>query len=561
MGIDDEKLKEILIRENYVTKEDVAKAEAQTGKEGIALVAYLLREEILNKDLLGQAVSEYFKVPYADLNSNMPSKEQILKVPEKIAREYRVVLFKESDSDTTIATDDPVREGLSDMLTKEFKTKCTIAYSLTEDIEAAFMQYAKTLETRFQKIIESSGRVAPEILDEIFADAIQLRASDIHFEPRTKEVEVRFRVDGVLHEAGRIPRDYYENVLNRLKVLAHERIDEHQAAQDGVLRFERDGKSVDMRSSVVPTVDGEKVVLRILSSYVQGLVLGDLGLSAEHEKKIRAAADKPFGMILVTGPTGSGKTTTLYALLKILNGQDVNITTIEDPVEYRMEGVNQIQVNPQTSLTFAEGLRSIVRQDPDIILVGEIRDNETAEIAVNAALTGHLLLSTFHANDAPTSIPRLLDMKIEPFLLSSTLVVVVAQRLIRKVCESCRVSLPISDPVWAESMKKSAVHLVGTKTLYHGKGCPACGGTGFKGRIGIFEFVEVTPELQQLILKNPSTREIWDLARSQGAVSLYEDGIEKVKAGVTTIDELLRVAEPPSEHVALPVNEKKYERF
>ena len=540
-------LKKALLAGNYVTEDDLKKAEEKASSNHVPLRMYLVEQGILNKDLLGQAIAESYKVPYADLNSDQPEKEQILKVPENIAREYRIVLFKESEDEVTVATDNPAQEGLTDVLAKGFKMKVTVAYSLSEDIEAVLLKYAKPLETRFQKIIESSERVAPEILDEIFADALALRASDIHFEPRTHEVEVRFRVDGVLHEAGRIPKEFFENILNRLKVLGHQRIDEHRSAQDGVLRFERDGRAVDMRSSIVPTVDGEKVVLRVLTSYVQGLVLSELGLSAEHEKIIRAAAEKPFGMILVTGPTGSGKTTTLYALLKILNQPDVNITTIEDPVEYKMEQVNQIQVNPDTKLTFAEGLRSIVRQDPDIILVGEIRDEETADIAVNAALTGHLLLSTFHANDAATAVPRLLDMKIEPFLLSSTLVVVAAQRLVRKTCESCKVSIPTNDPMWAELLKKTKDHLKGVKTLYHGKGCPACSGTGFKGRTGIFEFIVVTPELQELILKHPSSQEVGRLARSQGTESLFEDGIEKVKEGITTLAELMRVAEPPVE--------------
>lgn len=546
-GSETDTLKKVLLEGNYITEAELKKAEAGAKEERMPLAAYITSKDILNKDLLGQAFAEHYDMPYADLNSNPPSKDQLLKIPENIGRKYRIVLFKDGDKKVTIATDKPRHDGLIEALEKAFKRKVTLAYSLPEDIDTAFQKYAKPLETRFQKIIDSSERVAPEILDEIFAEAITLRASDIHFEPRADEVEVRFRIDGVLHETGHIPKTFYENILNRLKVLAHERIDEHQVAQDGVLRFEHEGVVVDMRSSVVPTIDGEKVVLRLLTSNLQGLALPDLGLSAKNEKMIRDAAEKPFGMILVVGPTGSGKTTTLYALLKIFNRPDVNITTIEDPVEYKMQGVNQIQVNPQANLTFAQGLRTIVRQDPDIILVGEIRDKETAEIAVNAALTGHLLLSTFHANDAATAIPRLLDMEIEPFLLSSTLVVVVAQRLARKICESCRVSIAANDPMWSDSMKRARAFFSGTKTLYYGKGCPACNNTGYKGRTGLFEFIVVSSELQELILKNPSAQEIWKLARTQGSTSLFEDGVDKVKAGITTLDELLRVAEPPED--------------
>ena len=393
--------------------------------------------------------------------------------------------------------------------------------------------------------------MAPEIIDEIFADAIGMNASDVHFEPQGEEVIIRFRIDGVLMEAGRIPKEFYENILNRIKVQAHMPIDEHFAAQDGAIRYVKEDNHVDMRVSIVPTLDGEKVVIRVLSQYVKGLNLKDLGLSEKHEQMFIAASNKPFGMIIVSGPTGSGKSTSLYALLKFLNSSEINITSIEDPVEYRLTGVNQIQVNPQTNLTFAKGLKSIVRQDPDVILVGEIRDTETAEIAVNAALSGHLLFSTFHANDAPTTIPRLLDMGIEPFLLSSTLELVIAQRLVRRICENCRLSYTIElDQLQKDFPLVNIEKYFGKEddiTLYKGKGCPNCHGTGFKGRIAIFEFVEISPKIEDLMLKHPSTQEIWELARSEGAVCLFEDGLDKVKSGVTTLDELLRMAEPPAE--------------
>ena len=301
-----------------------------------------------------------------------------------------------------------------------------------------------------------------------------------------------------------------------------------------------------MRVSVIPVLDGEKITIRLLAEYVKGFTFSDLGVSGKDQEVFMSAAKKPFGMILVTGPTGSGKTTTLYALLKMLNNPAVNITTIEDPVEYKIPGVNSIQVNPQTNLTFAKGLRSIVRQDPDIILVGEIRDLETAEIAVNAALTGHLLFSTFHANDAATAIPRLLDMGVEPFLMASTLELVIAQRLVRKICDQCRVSFTPKaeelDKTFPDTKKFFPKSL---PTLYKGKGCKNCGNTGYKGRTAIFEFIEVRGEMRELILKRPSTQEIQELARKNGSLSLFDDGLEKVKNGITTIEELLRVAMPP----------------
>lgn len=546
MHFDDAKLKEILIKENYITEADVTRAEDAKAREGVSLVKFLLKDGVLSKSLLGQAIAEHFGLPFADLASREPAKDQVLALPENFARRFRAVLFEKNDSKIILATDNPESPELRGEAEKIFPNKeIFFAYALPGEVDGIFAYYQKPLETRFSKIIENSNRVAPEILDEIFKDASTFRASDIHFEPRGKEVVVRFRVDGVLHDAGRVPKEYYENILNRIKVQSGLRIDEHFSAQDGSMRHTFGDKFFDLRTSIVPTVEGEKVVLRVLSSYVEGFSLAELGLSERNESILRNAADKPFGMILVTGPTGSGKTTTLYGVLKNLNEPGVNITTIEDPVEYKIPGINQIQTNNETNLTFAQGLRSIVRQDPDIILVGEIRDEETAEIAVNAALTGHLLLSTFHANDSATAIPRLIDMGIEPFLLASTLEVVIAQRLVRKICNGCRYSVSMSRDEIKNQWKSVGDSFPDDHTtLYLGKGCDVCGGTGYKGRTAIFEFIDITPKLEELILKSPSSAEIWQVARAEGAKSLFEDGILKVKSGVTTLEELLRVAPP-----------------
>src|SRR3989338_746961 len=399
MKFDDKTLQRILLKKNYIKQEDIQNADDFTKTSHASFVDYLLQANLITKDLLGQAIAESFEVPYVDLNSTQSTPLQVQKIPEEIAKKYHALVSAEEKKKILVTTDDPEEPKLLPALKKLFPGKnISIAYSLPEDIEANFVHYQKPLETRFSKILEKKGRIAPELLEEIFDDALLYHASDIHFEPRQKDVLVRFRVDGVLYEAGRIPKEYYENILNRIKVQSGLRIDEHFAAQDGSFRYEssslagkKDVSGVDFRVSIIPTTEGEKVVLRVLSAYVQGLSLSDLGLSSAHQELLSQAAAKPFGMILVVGPTGSGKTTTLYALLKIVNSPDVNITTIEDPVEYKVLGVNQIQVNRETNLTFAKGLRSIVRQDPDIILVGEIRDEETADIAVNAALTGHLL--------------------------------------------------------------------------------------------------------------------------------------------------------------------------
>lgn len=549
MNIYDAEVKKVLVDHNYIDQEDMKKAEESEKNGGMKAVDFLLSQELITRDLIGQAISESLFVPYADLNSHQPTREQVLRIPEDVAKKIRIVLFKETKEGVTISTDDPSQKGLGEYIKKIFPEvkKITIAYSLPDDIDSVFVYYKKALETRFASIIKENRKIAPEIIEEIIEDAVTYRASDIHFEPQEEEVLIRFRIDGVLQEAGRIPKEYYENILNRIKIQGHMRTDEHFSAQDGSMRHKGKNGNVDMRISVIPIMDGEKITIRLLSEYVRGFTLSDLGLSQKNQKMLTEAGKKPFGMILVTGPTGSGKTTTLYSLVKTFNTPEKNITTIEDPIEYKIQGVNQIQVNTQTNLTFSEGLRSIVRQDPDIILVGEIRDTETAEIAVNAALTGHLLFSTFHANDAATAVPRLFDMKVEPFLLSSTLELIIAQRLVRKICESCRFSVQLNPKTLKDSFPEVDEYFPEKTMVYRGKGCPICNYTGYKGRTAIFEFIQVTPDIKDLIMKNPSTQDIWTLARSEGAVSLFEDGLEKVKEGVTTIEELVRVSSPPKE--------------
>lgn len=543
--LEDAQLAKLLAQENYISEEDLKGAEEAVKSRRSTYGDYFLSQGLVTHDILGQAVAEYYHIPYADLNSNIPPREIIIRMPEEVAERYHAILIEEKDDVVQVATDDPEKKGLAETMRAVFPDRdVQFSYALTKDIKALFVHYRKALNTRFAKIIENRERIAPEIFEEIIHDAMLFRASDIHFEPERNEVVIRFRIDGIMQEAGRIPKNYYANLLNRIKVMASLPTDEHMSAQDGAVRYEKEDAPLDIRVSVLPTLDGEKVVMRLLAQYVQTFTLSHIGLSSAHQELVEEAARKPFGMILVSGPTGSGKTTTLYTILKRVNSPEINISTIEDPVEYRLAGISQIQVNPKTNLTFAKGLRSIVRQDPDVILVGEIRDRETAEIAVNAALTGHLLFSTFHANDAPTTIPRLLTMGIEPFLLASTLEAIVAQRLVRRICEKCRTGYTLS----LEEVKNFPHvdrYFSDIKTAYRGKGCDLCGGTGYNGRIGIFEFIKMTPELKNLTLKDPSAIEIWKMAREQGSLTLFEDGVEKVRAGVTTIDELYRVAQPP----------------
>ncbi len=540
-------LKSILLKLHYVDEEEMRLAEQFRKQRGGTELEYLMSKEIITKDIIGQAIAEHYGVPYSDLNSYPPSQELLDALPESFAIQNRVILFKRTKDTSTLCTDTPDNPTLLSSARALLPTKkITITYSLAEDIDINLRHYQKPLETRFSKIIAEHKRMAPNLLDEIFDDAVQFRASDIHFEPRENEVVIRFRVDGHLSEAGRISKTIYEQILNRIKVQARMRIDQHVGAQDGSIRYSKDGHLIEMRVSVAAVLDGEKIVLRMLMEYIRSFSLADLGFSAKHQQALLAASEKPFGMILVVGPTGSGKTTTLYALIKSLNQPHRNITTIEDPVEYKMAGINQMQVNTAMNFTFATGLRSIVRQDPNIILVGEIRDGETAEIAVNAALTGHLLFSTFHANDAATAIPRLFEMGVQPFLASSTVELIVAQRLVRRLCESCRYSYRVTGTELRKTYPSLAPFFPQkTTTLYKSKGCAACHSSGYHGRTAVFEMIRMVPQLRELLLKQPSSQQITTLARKLGEQALFEDGLEKVLHGITTIEELLHVAEPP----------------
>jgi type II secretory ATPase GspE/PulE/Tfp pilus assembly ATPase PilB-like protein len=549
--LNEQKLLEILLYEHYISQTDASSAQIHSDAHRGTAREFLINHNIITADLIGQAVAEYYSMPYADFNSRPATVEQVLTIPEEVAAKHRIVIFKEDVTTVSLATDTPEMPLPEDALSPIFGIKkITKLYALTEDIDAAFVYYRKPLATRFSEILKTKKPVAQELLTSIIEDALSFHASDIHFDTEKDRILVRFRVDGVLSPAGALTVDLYELLLHHLKVLAHMRNDEHPDSQDGAIHWISPSRvidAIDMHLSVVPTVEGENVVIRILTSYVASLSLSGLGISAQGRQKLNAAIAKPFGMVLIVGLAGSGKTTTLYALMKILNRPDKNIMTIEDPVEYRITGVNQIQVNVPSNLTFTKGLKSIIRQDPDIVLVGEIRDRETAEIAVNAALIGQLLLSSFHADDAATAIPRLLDIGFEPYLLASTLKLVVAQRLVRKICTSCRVSHTLTAPELAALPKPVRLYWEKVNTpTYMGKGCTACSGSGFKGRTAMYEMIEMTPDLENLILTRPSAAAIWAIAKSHGAISLFDDGIEKVKNGITTLPELSRVAMPVS---------------
>lgn len=368
--------------------------------------------------------------------------------------------------------------------------------------------------------------------------------SDIHIDPRTDDIRVRYRIDGVLQEAHSFPKRIHNEIISRIKVLSKLRTDEHQATQDGRFRhfFSDSTDFVDLRVSIVPTYHGENVVMRLLSDKAENFDLDSLGFSENDQKKILTALKKPNGMILSTGPTGSGKTTTLYTLIKMLNKPEVSIVTIEDPIEYSISDIEQIQVNSRSGLTFANGLRSILRQDPNIIMVGEIRDSETASIAVNTALTGHLLLSTLHTNDAATTLPRLLDMGIEEYLVASTVSVAIGQRLVRKICQNCKEKQNISSSVKLSLETSPFGKLLKNKQqLYKGKGCEECNNSGYKGRISINEVLVADDVIKEAILRKASATEIKNIAVTRGMTTMFEDGFHKVESGLTTLEEILRV--------------------
>lgn len=383
-----------------------------------------------------------------------------------------------------------------------------------------------------------------ELLDEIVKDAYSKRASDVHFEPRESDMVVRYRIDGILHDVLTIASELEDALIFKIKILANLKTDEHYAPQDGRIPFKWDEVKFDTRISIIPTSFGEKVVVRLLTTGGDALELSNLGFDDKMLEIVARNYEKPYGMIVAAGPTGSGKTTTLYSILKLVNTREVNITTIEDPVEYSIDGVNQVQVNAKAKLTFATGLRSLLRQDPNIIMIGEIRDKETARIAINAAMTGHLVLSTIHTNDAVTTVPRFTDMGVEGYLLATTINTVIAQRLARRLCEKCKKKKILKGDEYDHIKKVRpdiAELLKSGSTVYEEVGCTLCRDTGFKGRVGLFEVLEVNKALRLLIAEGADTDAIYDQARKDGLILIIEDGVKKVLNGETSVSELLRV--------------------
>jgi len=540
-----------------IDKELLDEAWEESKASGEKIGELILGRDLISDENLGMLTAEILGFPFVRLEKIVLDREVLKIIPEEMSRARRLLIFKNEAGTYHVAMSDPNDLISISMLKKKLGQSLKIYYSTERDIKIALFAYRREANEVFEEMISENvkqvkGGVQNEapivkIVETMMTYAYQSRASDVHIEPMEDFVQVRFRIDGVLIDLIRLPKEIEDEVISRVKIMSSLPTDEHARALDGKFTYEiPDVERIDVRVSIVPSINGERVVLRILAGNIRQYALLDLGLSEEDIKKIREVYTKPYGMLLSTGPTGSGKTTTMYSFMKILNKRNINIMTIEDPVEYQIRGVNQIQVNQKTNLTFAAGLKSIVRQDPNVILVGEIRDEETAGIAVNAALTGHLVLSTLHTNDAATAIPRLLDMGVEPFLLASSVNMVVAQRLVRKVCTSCRVSevKPLSELVSElpkDLVKKHLEMKEKGVRVYRGEGCGVCRNTGYMGRAGIFEVMPITDNIRDAITSKKSADEIKKIAVREGMKTMIEDGLEKVKVGITTIDELLRV--------------------
>ncbi|KKQ05794.1 MAG: Type II secretion system protein E, partial [Candidatus Moranbacteria bacterium GW2011_GWF1_36_4] len=506
-------------------------------------------------------------------------------IPEPIAKKYNIVAFEKKGNELKVAMLNPEDIQTIDFIRKKTGLKIIPCLATQESIKSVIRQYEKSLKAEFGDIIDKNaermtvenqedgegigedlekmaqGLPVIRVVDTLLKHAILQSASDIHIEPDEKEVIVRYRIDGILHDAMVLPKQVLPGIVARIKVLSNLKLDEHRLPQDGRFKIIKDEYKISFRVSILPVFDGEKIVMRLLDESSKGLTLEKMGLQGRPLEIIHREIKKPNGMILVTGPTGSGKTTTLYTIMDIINTPGVNISTVEDPVEYRMPRVNQTQVNPKIGLTFAACLRALLRQDPDIIMVGEIRDNETMEIALHAAMTGHLVLSTLHTNSAAGALPRLLDMGAEHFLVASTVNVIIAQRLVRKLCPECKQEYKmdkkevktLEDNFDIKTVLEYLKVCEQTKgfvkkddnwediRFYKAKGCDQCGNEGFHGRVGIYEVLDIDPDIEKLITQSASTETIEKKAMENGMSTMIEDGLSKAVQGLTTIEEIMRV--------------------
>lgn len=557
---------ELLVSKGLLSREELMKALDVQREQGGRLGEVLLRLEMLSDEDVTLAMAEHLSVEYLRLDDISKIDVSVARLlPEAIAKRFCLVAIGEVEDKVVVAMADPLNIIAIDTITLKIKRQLKVVISSSQEIRRAIeMVYhgSDVEEQQLRDLVETEGgeeevasiiKDAPEeggvdseaatkapvihFVDLLLSQAVKSRASDVHIEPQEKSMNIRMRIDGILRDMVPPARKMQAAVIARIKILSDMDIAERRLPQDGRLKVKASNRDIDVRVSSIPTIYGEKIVMRILDSAAANRGLDELGFEEKRLAEFKAALSQPHGIIVVTGPTGSGKSTTLYAALNYLRDPTENITTVEDPVEYRLAGINQIQIKPEINLDFAICLRAILRQDPDIILIGEIRDKETVEIAIKAALTGHLVLSTFHTNDAPSAISRFVYMGIEPYLLASTLNLIVAQRLVRRICEKCKEPVELSP----EILKRLKIDPAEAKksVFYHGKGCGACGNTGYKGRLPIFEFLVMNSDIREMVISGKNEREVRAAARQKGYGGLFESGIVNMMKGLTTAEEVL----------------------
>ena len=566
---------QFLVDNGFVKPQTLAELRAQVKANGQNLGQLLVAQKVLDEEALAKAKAAFFNIPYADLRQVQVSASVLTLIPQESMNFYNFAPFELQGQVLKVAITDP--SNLSALEALEFlgqkqnfqvqlyvasETSIGVVIGKKRNLKKVVGEALKTFQNSeigtSQKQVAEAKSEKPSVIEEapiikivdvILSNAIEGNASDIHIEPSEKDVRVRYRIDGILHTSLMLPKSIHAAIITRIKILSNLKIDESRLPQDGRFHMDAGKKSVDLRVSILPLIYGEKVVMRILDKTTNAPTLEQLGIRGRALTWIKDNIKKTHGIFLITGPTGSGKSTTLYSILSILNTPTVNIVTLEDPVEYFMEGVNQSQINPDIGLTFASGLRSILRQDPNIVMVGEIRDKETVEIAVHAALTGHLLFSTLHTNNAIGAMPRMIDMGIEPFLLVASVNVVMAQRLVRKICPDCKQEIPVAKPMEQEIRKNlegvPEEYVEGfdplNLKLYKGAGCEKCGHTGYSGRFGIYEVLPVPPDVQELVLAKTSPRKVYEVAARLGMITMQQDGVIKALRGETTMEEVMRV--------------------
>ncbi len=602
MRIPDAVVEKLLLENQKATSDQITKLRTTAAAEKTSLQAAAVKSNLISEKELTKTYAKQTDVPFVDLNPKEVKRELLHLIPERVAKQYGAVVFAVDDQgNKLLAMEDPDDIEAVNFLRKQLGANLKVYAATASAVRAAIDQYRENIDNELTKVItaneeeadSSDAEVSEEEVSEdspiaqtvnmLIEYAVAAGASDIHIEPRENNVSVRYRIDGVLRETNKLPKNVLAALVSRIKILANLKIDEHRAPQDGRFKITAGGQVYALRVSTLPIMDGEKVVMRILNESSKALTLEELGYWGQALQTVQKAMTQPYGMILVTGPTGSGKSTSLFSILNKLSQPSVNISTVEDPVEYRVSGANQTQVNPTAGMTFVNGLRALLRQDPNIIMVGEIRDSETANLAIQAALTGHLVFSTLHTNNAATTLPRLLDMEVEPFLIASTVRAVIGQRLVRRLCTDCRENITPDEVALKQlatifrtddaatmarihdleaaalkagigapndtdhKVKADTAQLSTTENAVvrlwkaHDGGCDSCNHTGYKGRMGIYEVLETTDDIQKLVVGNATSETIQSQAIKDGMLTMQLDGFIKSLRGQTSVEEILRV--------------------